>query len=408
MNTLRSLSAGIGAAPQATDRRPMPKAPVLAWSDFRHLGSGGAPNIGLLPHRAYVSSGRAALHAALRQCALPPGTRVLVPTYHCPTMVAPIVEAGCTPEYYAIDARGLPRLELIDPRPGERRVMFVAHFFGLPHSLAEVQAWCRTHGVVMVEDCAHSYFGMAGERPVGHWGDYATTSIAKFFPVPEAGLLASARMPLKPLALEPCGLRTQLRTAWDVLHRSHDHGELAGLRHLVAPVLHLRGRGKPVLAPIGPDEQTDQEIIDGCDMGRIRQQLPFAAAALHRLVPLAGMVRSRRRHFMRYGELLATAPGAQPLNLPLDRHAAPYVYPLWVDGAERADAVYARMRADRLPVFRWDRLWPGTPRLAGDEGALWGRQVLQLLCHQSLHDDEIDHVAERTLHALRTAPSNAS
>ncbi|MBK9574239.1 MAG: DegT/DnrJ/EryC1/StrS family aminotransferase [Rhodoferax sp.] len=53
----------------------------------------------------------------------------------------------------------------------------------------------------MIEDCAHCFFGQAGERPIGAWGDFATASLTKFFPVPEGGLLASSSRPLPGLAL---------------------------------------------------------------------------------------------------------------------------------------------------------------------------------------------------------------
>ena len=37
---------------------------------------------------------------------------------------------------------------------------------------AEVRAWCDAQSIALIEDCAHSFFGTAGNRPVGAWGDY--------------------------------------------------------------------------------------------------------------------------------------------------------------------------------------------------------------------------------------------
>lgn len=387
--------------------RSLPKAPVLGWSSFWPPGKGGSPCVADLPHSAYVSSGRAALFAALRQSGLRAGNRVLVPTYHCPTMVAPVVEAGMQPEYYPLRDDGLPALDRILERPGEPRAMFVAHYFGLAQGLEQVARWCADRQVLMVEDCAHTYFGMAGERPVGWWGDFATTSLSKFFPVPEAGLLASASRPIAPPDLRPCGARGQLKAIWDIVHRSHDHRQLAGLRHLAAPVIGLRGRRGASMGQPGATSLDDQEpadIILGCDMARIEQAPALAATWLHRMLPSAGIVARRRDHFLRYSKALADAPGARVLPLALPEAGAPYVFPLWVDGAARADAVYARMRQDRLPVFRWDRLWPGTPQDPDDAGCRWGRQVLQLLCHQSLTGPEVDLVARRALGALGSTP----
>lgn len=378
----------------------LPKAPLLGWDSFWPVGRSALARIGDLPHRAYTSSGRAALYAALQQMALAAGSGVLVPTYHCPTMVAPIVEAGLTPVFYALDANGLPALDRIDPARGQLRAMFVAHYFGLAKSLHAVQAWCREHAIMLVEDCAHSYFGVAGERPIGCWGDYATASLSKFFPVPEAGMLASATRRLRPLGLQALAPRAQARAAWDVIDRANDHRRLAGLTHALRPLFALRrrgGRGSTADDDAPPDADA---IRVGCDMGRIHQAPSFAGQLLHRALPEGRIVQRRRDNYVTLARQLADAPGAQVLTPELPATNVPYVLPLWVDGATRADAVYARLRSERLPVYRWDRLWPGTPQLDADTGAHWSRHVMQLLCHQDLSQDELIQVAAVTHQAL--------
>ena len=72
----------------------LPKAPVLGWRSLWPHSATPLHNVSQLQYKAYTTSGRAALLAALRQLALPTGSGVLVPTYHCPTMVAPVLQAG--------------------------------------------------------------------------------------------------------------------------------------------------------------------------------------------------------------------------------------------------------------------------------------------------------------------------
>jgi hypothetical protein len=59
------------------------------------------------------------------------------------------------------------------------------------------------------------------------------------------------------------------------------------------------------------------------------------------------------------------------------------------------------MRAQGLPVFRWDRIWPGTPADPHDSGPRWSRQVLQLLCHQDLTAADIERSVQITHDMLR-------
>ena len=165
-----------------------------------------------LAHAAFTTSGRAAIYQALLQLKLPAGSTVLVPTYHCPTMVAPVPLANLNVAYFGLHADGLPDLGSIDTATATRsRAMIVSHYFGLARSLAEVRQWCDQHGIALIEDCAHCYFGEAGARPVGAWGDYSTASLSKFFPVSERGVLASAHRPITDLRLTPPGLKAQLK-----------------------------------------------------------------------------------------------------------------------------------------------------------------------------------------------------
>jgi len=83
-------------------------------------------------------------------------------------------------------------------------------------------------------------------------------------------------------------------------------------------------------------------------------------------------------------------PGAAPFQALLPASAAPYVFPLRVDHpAER----YPALRAAKVPLFRWDRLWPEMPTIAGDHGPSWAVEMFQLACHQDLSETELRAVA---------------
>ena len=131
----------------------------------------------------------------------------------------------------------------------------------------------------------------------------------------------------------------------------------------------------------------------GCDMGRIHQQPLWVSMGIVRALPRDRIVSHRRANFLRYLGHFQDVDSARPLVAHLPPDAVPYVFPLWVDDADR---VYGSLRRAGAPVFRWDHIWPGTPRLPGDHGLLWSRHVLQMLCHQDLSFDDIDRVSAFT------------
>jgi hypothetical protein len=55
----------------------------------------------------YASSGRAAIFLAMELLGVGRGDRILVPTYHCPTMIAPVTRLGATPVFYPIAVCGV-------------------------------------------------------------------------------------------------------------------------------------------------------------------------------------------------------------------------------------------------------------------------------------------------------------
>ena len=376
---------------------PLPRGPVLDWVSLSGPRQADVPAIDQMPNRLLVTSGRAALALALRALQLPGGSAVLVPTYHCPTMVAPVVHAGLKPVFYALGEDALPLMGSLDEAAADgARALIVAHLFGLPRSLAPVRRWCDARRIALIEDCAHSFFGRAGERPVGAWGDFATASLTKFFPVPEAGLLVSAGRPLTLPPLVSQGLKAQVKGAVDVLETATHAGRLKGPRPALQGLFALKNRRRAAPSPThGATAEAAVDPPQGNDMSRTAMAPLAVARWACRRLPRARITARRRANFLQLKQALGGVSGCRVL-LDLSPTDAPYALPLWVDDAER---VYQALRSAAMPVFRWDRVWAGTPELPGDSGARWSRQVLQVLCHQDLSEAEIALVA-RTLKSL--------
>ena len=375
----------------------LPRGPVLDWASLRGPHPAGLPAVDDLPHQLHTTSGRAALFQALRALALPAGSAVLVPTYHCPTMVAPVVHAGLRPVFYGLDENAVPRLEAMDAAAlAGVRALLVAHYFGQPRSLEAERHWCDERGIALIEDCAHCFFGQAGDRQVGAWGDFAIASLTKFLPVPEAGILASARRAIGLPSLPGQGAKAQIKGLVDVLERARQHHRLRGLGGLLGGLF----RWKNGHVPLHPTGSADRAAVDaqdplqGCDLTRAGSAPVAMAKLLQRCLPRDRVVRQRQAHQARLRQRLVGQPG---LHLPFDLGGtarAPYVLPVWVDDAER---VYAGLRGQGWPVFRWDRRWPGQPMLTGDHGAGMGHHLLQLPCHQDFIDGEVEQLADALL-----------
>lgn len=372
---------------------------MLGWSSlFGSKREGLAAVIDLNEH-VFVRSGRAAIALALQALGIGRGDRVLVPTFHCPTMIAPVVAAGAIPEFFPINSDGAPDLGgLTAERLAGVRGMIAAHYFGFPQAFAPTRSFCDRNNIALVEDCAHAMFGAAGGRPIGTWGDFAIASLTKFFPVTEGGCLASDRRELGSLEVSPRSTLDEVKSVASALELGVQHGRFRLVNPLLRvafPLVNAARRTKPDAdrgAPSEPGSESDANRWVA-EISRMRAQ-GFAATRFSRWVaqhaPRARIVSLRRRNYGRLLELLAGLPGTRPLFPALPQNAAPYVFPLLVDDPERH---YQRVRAAGVPIFRWDEIWPTTPRIEGDHGIAWATRVFQLGCHQDLTLRDLEQMA---------------
>lgn len=370
---------------------PLPRRPVLEWSCLFGRRNAGVPSVADLPSIRMTSSGRAAIFQALKLSSLLPETPVLVPTYHCPTIVAPVILAGLQPIYYPIGIDGLPLLERIaDADAMAAGAIVVPHFFGRGQSLLPVRDWCDQTDTLLIEDCAHTFYGMAGERPVGAWGDFATASMSKFFPMLEGGMLASSNRSIPDLALASQSHSAQIKGVFDILHRATSAGRMRGLGWLVAAAnaarAGLKMSSRHVSTPSKAVRSELETFMFECNMGR-KDRAPLAASTLiARIAPQSKAIEARRRNYRLLLDGLPNHRRAYPLIGDLTESMVPYVFPYWVSDAS---AVYEELLAGGAPVYRWDRSWPGTPRLDDDRGGDWSEHVIQIVCHQALRPSEI-------------------
>ena len=388
------LDGPIAAPGPASDRLDLPRLPVLGWSTFSGPSHSTLPCILDRDDVLFTSSGRAAIALALRALRIGHGDRVLVPTYHCPTMVAPIVAVGAEPVFFPIDATGAPATAALDDRQMQGvRAMIAAHYFGLPQPMAAIRSFCDDHGIALIEDCAHALFGVSDGRPVGRWGDYAIASLTKFLPVVDGGCLVPSRGIEDMPRLGRQTFASEVKSFANALELGVMHGRVAGLNTLLGGVFtavsRLRGRRhgpERSESDAAPTDVAGKWLADFAAGSRIGHAAsPWTRWIAHH-AHRERIVAARRRNYALLARLVAAVPGVRALRPILPEHAAPYVFPLWVD---RPETVYQEVRRAGVPVFRWDELWPSSQAPAGEVGLEWATHVFQIGCHQDLRPEDV-------------------
>ncbi len=383
----------------------LPRLPVLGWDAFTGKKAVRLPCIMDHPNILPTKSGAAAIALALRAVGVVPGDRVLVPTYHCRGIIAPVVAAGAKPVFFPIDRTGAPILESTHiPNLSRSRALIAAHYFGFPQPMARIREFCDEHGIALIEDCAHAMFGRSDGRPVGSWGNYAIASLTKFFPVSDGGCLISTKRPLKQVRLRCPPFTSELKSLMNSIEIGAAHDRFAGINPAVRGFLAALGmlRATPKSGTVLPNAEcagsagADRWLLDFAQAGPEYISPSKSSQLIARWAHRQRIVDRRRQNYAWLARLLAGLPGTKLPWPQLPEEAVPYVFPLWV---EDPDATYQRIRASGIPIFRWDEVWPTTPVIDGDRGREWSTHVFQLGCHQDL-DEEALRAMTCTLHRL--------
>ncbi|MDA1267247.1 MAG: aminotransferase class I/II-fold pyridoxal phosphate-dependent enzyme [Planctomycetota bacterium] len=147
-------------------------------------------------HAVAVSSGTAALHAAVFAAGIGPGDEALSTplTFSATTNV--LLHVGATPVFSDVEGERLGLdPSLLEARINERtKALMPVDYAGHPADLEALGALAQAHGLVVIEDASHSLGARVGGRQVGSIADLTTFSFhpVKHLACGEGGMITTA------------------------------------------------------------------------------------------------------------------------------------------------------------------------------------------------------------------------
>jgi dTDP-4-amino-4,6-dideoxygalactose transaminase len=348
--------------------------PRLGLGDLLRVGARAET---VLRGRPYVPllSGRAALYLALRQAGVARGDQVLLPAYHCPSMIEPVRWLDAEPTLYRMQPNLAPDLRDLEAKLTPRvKAVVAAHLFGFVTDLAPVRRVCDERRACLIEDCAHALFA---PTPVGTYGEFVVTSPRKFFPIYDGGALAARTADRLPRAASPT-LRFQLQAVWNAVRPARSH-------HAPGSSTSARQSAEPSVAAEYRDTRFDRAAAHR-RMSAFSRAVAAASASQR-------VIEKRRSNYRTLARLLAGVKGTEPLIAEPAEGVAPYVLPLLVTGGT---PVYMRLRAAGIRLGRWDQIVLGVCPVA----TRYAETLLHLPCHQGLTPDELRQLASAVARAV--------
>jgi dTDP-4-amino-4,6-dideoxygalactose transaminase len=283
-----------------------------------------------------VTSGRTGLRLIAQMLKTHSNDGVLLPSYLCRSMVQPFQEEGVSLRFFriradlTIDLNDLMGL-VESVRPGA--VLFV-NYFGFPRSRAETETLCDIkERCWVIEDCAQGSLVEQDSPVVGTVGDWVITSLRKYLPLPDGGLVIDGKGLGLPSLPPATGKVIRQRLLGKFLRYEFLRGD-SGLPGLEEAFLTLF-------------EAAEDEL----DRSVPLQAMSLVSERLMGVMDLSDAMARRRRNYSVLLQAFAEEPRlpmiGRPLLPALPPGVSPLVFPILV-AKERRDALRQQLTSQRV------------------------------------------------------------
>ena len=374
----------------------IPLAPVLSSSSLRLQTTESQKQLSILScmHKLQLTSGRAGIAIALEHAGITKHDEVLVPAYHCESMVSPIIWREAIPIFFRINLNtSIDMDDIIHKTTDNTKAIIVTHYFGFLQDLSFIREFCNQHNIVLIEDCAHAFFGSQNGQAVGSIGDYAIASSMKFFPCYDGGILASSTRSLENIQLKKTALTFQIKAFFNIVERSIHYKRFGMLgkvinamlkikEHLWNSIKSVRGKQSTSNSPASADGGYGLEE----SWIHIKTSLPSSFIINHSNA--SRIVEKRRDNYHRLHKALAELTTARPLFEKIESSCVPLVFPLFVDLPEESFDI---LKKQGVPIWRFgEYLDEQITETFCPNSTTLSAHVFQFPCHQELENEEID------------------
>jgi perosamine synthetase len=339
----------------------------------------------------YLFWARNALYHGLHVLGLSTGDTVLVPAFHCASLVEPLIQHGATVRFYRVDRDCVPDLDDIRTKIDEKtRAVLTIHYFGFPGPIRDLRDLCTHHGLFLIEDCAHLLAGRGAGGALGEFGDISIFSWRKLLPVYDGGQLVVNNPALRvalPLSRSSAILR--LRVWKNMIDKLIDDAPGGGLRRLSGLARWLSSAARRVLSRRASAAASLTINNYGLHFDRSSLNVPMSGPSLRilRTVDVEAITKLRRGHYRMLLTAVADIPDLMPLHRDLPEGVCPWVFPLVARG--RA-SFHRRLRARGIPATTWGEvIHSDLPLHEFAEAQFLYENLIFLPIHQSLTPQDL-------------------
>ena len=375
---------------------PKPNLPVQPIFNFltltSRLSNDPQPSA-FIKQGVFFSNARICLAHAFVLSGVNVDSAVLIPAYHCGSMVEPALFLNAEVLLYQLEPNLSPKQyhleELINNSTKPIRAMLLPHYFGFPQNISHWRTFCDVNNIKLIEDCAHAFFGTTGDgKTLGTFGNYAVASVRKFFSSPDGGILIGENLPPTSLPTIKPNFKRQLYAILQLFLLSAEFGRLGTLGQFILQLDKWRSRRRnhSLSEQTIPSKEGSKTMQWNCFDPALMQVKGLGASYIlmsySRFQDIIGL---RRRNYVRLIEGITGIQHLKPLFPELPDHVVPYMLPVVLESGE---ADFDRLKRAGIPLWRWEELAISDCQVS----QRYRLQLLQIPCHQDIASSDIDWI----------------
>jgi perosamine synthetase len=302
----------------------------------------------------YVFWARNAIYHGLQALGIESGDNVLVPSFHCTSVVEPILKYGAAVKFYEIDKTLQPNIAHVEAQINARtRAILAIHYFGFPQAIQALKDFSRRHNLFLIEDCAHVLTGRTQEGvPLGSVGDISVFSWRKFFPLYDGGQLVINNPELKvAIPWDKDDWFFSLKVAKNILDKVIDDSD-SKLIQKIGRVSRWPSRFARRLACTN-GHSPKAFAVNSYDLDFDLSSANLGMSSLSKYIlhntNIAEVIAKRRNNYTRLLGAIKSFPGITPLYQALPQDICPWVFPVLVG----EKGFHLILRKEGIPAFTW-------------------------------------------------------
>ena len=303
----------------------------------------------------YLFWARNGIYHGLAALGIKPGDNVLVPAYHCTSLVQPVLSYGSEARFYDINADLTANFGDVKAKIDRKtRAILAIHYFGFPQPIRQFRELCRAQGLYLIEDCAHVFGGSTADGiPLGVSGDISVFSWRKFLPLYDGGQLVinNSQLALN-IPWEKSGLFLSLKIIKNTLERLFERAGTGSRGRLLSPwnAFSTLGRSLGKWNSAGRRALTVNSYEVMFDLNCVNLGMSGISTRILKRVNAAGVIEKRRRNYERLRDAIEGMKGVTVVHPTLPDGICPWVLPLLT---RESNNLHLTLRNRGIPATTW-------------------------------------------------------